>query len=245
MSYETAGRIADDHAGPIKAVLISRNPLIGTGIRHLLEGSCYAVAGMVPEVAALPSPCPDAGPDLFIIDGGNCGEQTLETVRLLRTRYPSARIAVIADDYDLTFVRLGHAAGVHGFCLSGSSRDVLIKSLELVTMGEGILPPGVMASLMNGSEAASAPKPFDGLASSGNRSEAHRMAKLSPREAEVLRHLMEGAANKVIARELDVAEVTVKVHVKTILRKIGAVNRTQAAMWASAHLPRALDHRAA
>ncbi|MXQ11166.1 LuxR C-terminal-related transcriptional regulator [Microvirga makkahensis] len=211
--------------------------MIDTGIRHLLEGSCYAVAGMVHDVAALPNPCPGAEPDLFIIAGGNCGEQTLETVRLLRTRHSSARIAVIADHFDLAFVRLGHAAGVHGFCLSGSSRDVLIKSLELISLGEEILPPVVMTSLLNGSEAASAPKSFDGLAFSGNSSEAHKKAKLSPREAEVLRHLMEGAANKVIARELDVAEVTVKVHVKTILRKIGAANRTQAAMWASAHLP--------
>jgi two-component system nitrate/nitrite response regulator NarL len=48
---------------------------------------------------------------------------------------------------------------------------------------------------------------------------------------------MQGSPNKIIARKLDVAEATVKVHVKAILRKTGAANRTQAAVWATEHLP--------
>ncbi len=59
---------------------------------------------------------------------------------------------------------------------------------------------------------------------------------LSNREAEILHCLMQGAPNKIIARQLDVAEATVKVHVKAILRKIQVANRTQAAMWAVEHL---------
>jgi two-component system nitrate/nitrite response regulator NarL len=49
---------------------------------------------------------------------------------------------------------------------------------------------------------------------------------------------MYGTPNKVIARNLDITEATIKVHVKAILRKIGVANRTQAAMWATEHLPR-------
>jgi two-component system nitrate/nitrite response regulator NarL len=60
---------------------------------------------------------------------------------------------------------------------------------------------------------------------------------LSAREAEILSSLMEGEPNKIIARRLHVAEATVKVHIKAILRKVGAANRTQAAMWAMDHLP--------
>ncbi len=59
---------------------------------------------------------------------------------------------------------------------------------------------------------------------------------LSARETEILSSLMEGTPNKLIARKLHVAEATVKDHVKAILRKIGAANRTQAAMWAKGHL---------
>jgi two-component system nitrate/nitrite response regulator NarL len=56
--------------------------------------------------------------------------------------------------------------------------------------------------------------------------------RLSPQESRILNSLAEGHSNKVIARKLGAAEATVKVHVKSILRKIGAANRTQAAMWA-------------
>ena len=56
---------------------------------------------------------------------------------------------------------------------------------------------------------------------------------LSPRETEVLRCLADGASNKMIARKFDLAEATVKVHVKAVLRKLKLGNRTQAAMWAS------------
>jgi two-component system, NarL family, nitrate/nitrite response regulator NarL len=57
--------------------------------------------------------------------------------------------------------------------------------------------------------------------------------KLSTRETQILNCLRQGAPNKAIARRLDVAEATVKVHIKAILRKIGVANRTQAAIWAS------------
>ena len=60
---------------------------------------------------------------------------------------------------------------------------------------------------------------------------------LSVRETVILRCLMDGDSNKIIARKFDITEATVKVHVKAILRKIQAKNRTQAAIWAASHLP--------
>jgi len=68
-----------------------------------------------------------------------------------------------------------------------------------------------------------------------------RSHSLSSRECEILRCLMEGAPNKLIARQFGLTEATVKVHVKAILRKTGMKNRTQAAMWAASQM--ASDHR--
>ena len=68
------------------------------------------------------------------------------------------------------------------------------------------------------------------MASPGPADDA-TMPKLSPREMAILRHLIEGNSNKSIARKIDIAEATVKVHVKAILRKIRVQNRTQAAIW--------------
>jgi two-component system, NarL family, nitrate/nitrite response regulator NarL len=62
-------------------------------------------------------------------------------------------------------------------------------------------------------------------------------ARLSPREKEILSHLVTGHSNKLIARYLGIAEATVKVHLKSVQRKIRVENRTQAAIWALANLP--------
>jgi two-component system nitrate/nitrite response regulator NarL len=147
-------------------------------------------------------------------------------------------MVVTADHFDLSFVRQGHDAGVDGFCLTASSRDVLIKSLELVMLGETILPASLVCLMLHGMRSSAAPQlPVNRAMTEPNVS-GSRANSLSAREAEILSCIMGGAPNKVIARKLDVAEATVKVHVKAILRKVGAANRTQAAMWATTHLPK-------
>ena len=114
-------------------------------------------------------------------------------------------------------------------------QDALILALELVVLGERFIPEEVGLALLKaqprgddvgfGGSAAAVPA-NDGL---GGKS-------LSGREAQILHLITQGAANKVIARDLGLAEATVKVHVKAILRKVKVSNRTQAAMWAQQHL---------
>jgi two-component system nitrate/nitrite response regulator NarL len=115
------------------------------------------------------------------------------------------------------------------------SHGTLILALELVVLGERFIPADVGLALLNaqprgdevgfGISAAAVPA-NDGL---GGKS-------LSGREAQILHLITQGAANKVIVRELGLAEATVKVHVKAILRKVKVSNRIQAAMWAQQHL---------
>jgi two-component system nitrate/nitrite response regulator NarL len=173
------------------------------------------------------------------VDASNSSERLIEIVRLLKERQPGARIVFVAHHFGVSFVRLGLAVGVDGFCLAGSDREVLIKSLELVMMGEKLVPATLVRSILNATasnidavqdEPKAEPLPLD-----------PKVQKLSRREVEILTCLMRGEPNKVIAQKLDVSEATIKVHVKAILRKIGAANRTQAAMWATEHLPRRRD----
>lgn len=237
MLNEVVDRTNNRYNQPAIAVIICKNLLLSIGMKHLLEGNSFSITATVPDVANLSEHCSVAKPDLFIVDGSDTIEQTIEAVKHLKGTYPDVRIIVIAGTCDLNLVRLGRSAGVNGFCQSGSSREVLIKSLEMVMLGETVLPATVMASLLSGSGADSAPKPHDSEFGAAMRSGDPMVRKLSVREAEILGCLMEGSSNKVIARKLDVAEATIKVHIKAILRKIGAANRTQAAMWASSHLP--------
>jgi two-component system nitrate/nitrite response regulator NarL len=157
-------------------------------------------------------------------------------IKQVKEHFPEARLVALADHFDFGFVQQGLDAGVNGFCLTGSSREVLITSLELVMLGESMLPGTAVRSILDSmalstepeaeSKVPDEPKVFD----PGARS-------LSSHEAEILSSLMEGNSNKLIARKLHVTEATVKVHVKAVLRKIGVANRTQAAMWAIDHLP--------
>ena len=141
----------------------------------------------------------------------------------------------IATSFDLNLVQLAVAAGVDSFCLTTAGREVLINVLELTVLGEQILPRSAVDSLLNHASTVSGLGSDAPLASEQSAPDP-RVTKLSPRETVILQSLMGGDANKVIARRLDITESTIKVHVKSILRKIGAANRTQAAMWANENL---------
>jgi two-component system nitrate/nitrite response regulator NarL len=219
-----------------ETILLCRNSLVAIGLKHLLEGTCFAITGTASDESSFSLRGTGTASPLFIIDGSDLPSRIVETARNLKGRYPDAKIAVIADSFDLSFVRLARGAGIDGFCLSASEREVLIKSLELVMLGETVLPTYLMALLL---EATFLKPELEPQVQAGAESEPSdpRLRRLSTREAEILHCLTEGAPNKMIARKLDVAEATVKVHIKAILRKIGAANRTQAAMWATAHMP--------
>jgi two-component system nitrate/nitrite response regulator NarL len=173
---------------------------------------------------------------LVIIEATQNIGRVLKIVRQVRDRSPETQIVALADQFDLGFVRTAHEAGVNGFCLTASSREVLIKSLELVMHGETVLPSAVFHSLTAGAASNQDQSLQDNTA--GASLSDLEACKLSAREREILGCLTKGEPNKVIARRLEITEATIKVHVKAILRKIGATNRTQAAMWASQRLPR-------
>jgi DNA-binding CsgD family transcriptional regulator len=125
-------------------------------------------------------------------------------------------------------------AGANGYFVDVMTCDVFIKSIELVMMGETIYPPAFLSFVLD----PEINQPDDAVP----REEQEQMIlistedtieppQLSPREKSILRCLVEGDSNKCIARKIDIAEATVKVHVKAILRKIRVQNRTQAAIW--------------
>jgi two-component system nitrate/nitrite response regulator NarL len=120
-------------------------------------------------------------------------------------------------------------SGLDGLCSTAMSREDLIKALELVMLGETFIAPALTLSLWDEGSRQRQARP-DGAMVVGPATAV--ADKLSGRETQILSHLTLGSSNKHIARELGLAEATVKVHIKGILRKLKAANRTQAAMWA-------------
>jgi two-component system nitrate/nitrite response regulator NarL len=181
---------------------------------------------------------------LFIVDTNLFLSGLADTVRALKEQYGNARIVALADEFDLNGMMSAFHAGADGYCLATTGYEALIKYLELVMLGEVVFPSTMFLSAMTAlsrkvdshEECASPREPLM-LQMTPDDSSNAPVRSLSSREAEILQCLMQGAPNKVIARKLEVAEATVKVHIKAILRKIRVANRTQAAMWAVNHLP--------
>ena len=125
-------------------------------------------------------------------------------------------------------------AGLDGLCFTAMNREALIKALELVMLGETYIASALALRLWDEASRQRQARPDGAVVV--DPAAAAIAGKLSGRETQILSHLTLGASNKHIARELGVAEATVKVHVKAILRKVKAANRTQAAMWAQQHM---------
>jgi two-component system, NarL family, nitrate/nitrite response regulator NarL len=219
---------------PVLTILICENALLRTGLKHLLSDTCFIVSDAACDDSV--SEFPDANPVLLIIGATHCTSETVEALGRLKAQCPVARVCVLADHFDINCVMAACDAGADGFCLTTAGRDVLLRSLELILLGESILPSTILLSVLD--QASRRPERQLGHGTSIERAKGSNLIahKLSVREGEILGDLMEGATNKVIARKLGLTEATVKVHVKAILRKTGAKNRTQAAMWAGDHI---------
>lgn len=201
--------------------LFGDNEIAREGLKRLLveggfETRCMAVEDIRRVVAELP----DEPEHLIAIDTQS-GEAGLAACSLIREHLALARIVLIGDGCDSATVRQSLAIGANGYLARQVSYEPLILMLELVSMGEKVLPTEFVDDFASNGHIAAVTK-WDDVKARNN---------LSDREIGILRCLVEGDANKVIARKLGIAEATVKVHVKAILRKLHVLNRTQAAIW--------------
>lgn len=206
----------------IDIVVIDANNLFRAGLVSLLSTMGFehvAEADSVPDLTQLSDGLP---PKIVLIELSNGASQAIETIRQVGTWAPDTRTVFLANDLDIELLSSCYAAGAFGFLLKNISRSALAESLKLVSAGEKVFPSR-LASLLSG------------LASKIGDSQTPEPilnGKLSDREIAILRCLVNGQSNKVIAATLNISESTVKVHLKSILRKTGARNRTQAAIWA-------------
>jgi two-component system nitrate/nitrite response regulator NarL len=207
----------------IDIVVVDANSLFRAGLVSLLSSMGFGQVEEVEAISELNRMSGDLPPKIVLAELSNGLPQAVETIRQIGSWAPDTRVVFLANDLDIDLLSACYAAGAFGFLLKNISRSALAESLRLVAAGEKIFPSR-LASLLSG------------LASKiGDAHVAEPMLggfKLSEREIAILRCLVNGQSNKVIAATLDISESTVKVHLKSILRKTGARNRTQAAIWA-------------
>ena len=223
----------------VSTLLVEPNTLLREGLKRILAETPYSLAAStasLDEISRIWKT--DGRPLLLIIDGASNHDETCGQIKQFKEQHATARVAMLVDGYDLKQVIAAYHAGADAYLIKSVSCEVLVKTLDLVMLGEAVFPSAVLGLMRNhapGNDAAE-----HELGSEENHEPADDKLQpkgLSVRETVILRCLMEGDSNKLIARKFDITEATVKVHVKAILRKIRAKNRTQAAIWAANHLP--------
>jgi two-component system, NarL family, nitrate/nitrite response regulator NarL len=212
------------HSSAITVVLVGTNRLFRQGLRRLLDPEQFVVAGEARDLAMLDALIGERlAPDLVVADLNGCHDADLERLRCLRADHDELRVVVLANTLCLADMARLLNAGADGYLVNELSAEALSLSLLLVMQGEKVLPStlaGVLAS-----ERAEA--------RNGVLVQARR--NLTERERQILTCLLNGHSNKHIARALTISEGTVKVHLKSLMKKIAAANRTQAALWARNH----------
>jgi DNA-binding NarL/FixJ family response regulator len=208
-----------------RVALIDPKPLTRQWIRDLLTGT-------VPEYAIVAvSTCEElleiderqfGRPNIIVVYIRNEGLTTpwvQSALELLRVRLPEASTVVLADSDEVAEVNRALTHGVRGYIPTSVEWDVAVAALMLISAG-GIFVP---ADAFRSTAAKLKDQP------EGERQRRSHGRYLTPRELSVIDLLREGKPNKLIAARLDMQESTVKVHVRNILKKLNAANRTHAA----------------
>lgn len=210
----------------VNVFLVDPQRLLREGIKSLLHNTSFHIMGESSELCeAIDKLERGIDIDLVLLDLPDGGQAALDRLQATHRAAPKAKMVVLTTNFDGWL--LSHAAevGICGLLQKDISPVALLHSLELVMLGERVFPIHNAFLPIAGEESARS-KGDDPA-----EAEQRHPADLSSREVQILRYLTNGLANKAIARELNLAETTVKAHIKTILRKIKAGNRTQAAIW--------------
>jgi len=225
-------------------ILVGKSILLREGLAGILHSADFRILASVSCADDLLASKLQQQQQLFIVvHTGDDFAAAIEQIELFREQHPGGRIAVVADHYRLDELVSALRAGANGYFVDVMTCDAFIKSMELLMMGETIFPPALSFVLDSEGDDLGREVGHPGDAAPGDENDQAILVTtddafapmLSPREKSILRCLIEGDSNKGIARKVDIAEATVKVHVKAILRKIRVHNRTQAAIWGVNH----------
>lgn len=200
-------------------MLVDDHPLLRKGLQQLIELTdnleVVAQASNGTEAVQLGA---ELDPDLILLDLNMQGMDGLETLSQLRAAGVTSRIVMLtvsdADDDVIEAI----TRGADGYLLKDMEPEQLLEQIERSLQGKMVMSDAVTHAL-----ATALRQPQE--------SASNKLASLTAREAEVLKFLAQGLSNKLIARELDISDGTVKVHVKHLLKKLGLRSRVEAAVW--------------
>ena len=205
----------------VRVLIADDHPVVRQGLRSFLETvDGIDVVGDAADGEEAVQLAGELAPDVVLMDLAMPNVDGIEATRRISESAPDVKVIALTsfatDDKVFPAIR----AGAAGYLLKEAEPSEVAEAIFKVQRGEPILHPSVAERLMR-EVAAATPR-------------AHR-TDLTARELEVLRLIAAGRSNREIARELEVAEKTVKTHVSNVLSKLGVADRTQAALYAVQH----------
>jgi DNA-binding NarL/FixJ family response regulator len=232
---------------PVRLLIVDDHPVVRQGLRTFLETRPdFEVVGEAGDGEVAVAEAARLRPDVILMDLVMPGTDGLEAIARIRATDPSARIVVLTSFASADQLLPALRAGAAGYLLKDAAPAEVEAAIRAVQRGEGLLDPAVTAAVLAevarpgapvaGRDAGPMPAGSSaaGPASIGGPAAADPgFVSLTPREREVLGLLGRGLTNAAIARELFVAEKTVKTHVSSILAKLRLADRTQAALYAA------------
>jgi two-component system nitrate/nitrite response regulator NarL len=237
-----------DGSRRVSIVVIDKSALFRAGLKHILAGTRFRVMADYPTLGDLPNNAINGKLCVLLIGLDSEGATAVfpQLSSLALPEQNRLRVILLTEVLRVNEVIAAIEAGADGYLVKAEiSPETLLKSLELVLEGNITITQGLTKLLRSGVQLDGIPAVNcrESVSSNGyalpdsDVAQTDDFRRLSIRERTILSHLMQGASNKEIARTLNIAEATVKVHVKSLLRKIRVANRTQAAIWAMDHFP--------
>jgi DNA-binding NarL/FixJ family response regulator len=200
----------------IRVALADDHRVVRVGLEQLLATfDDVEVVGSADGGEAAVALCETGHPDVLLLDLQMPGVDGIEVTRRVRVASPDTHVVIFTSFSDRDGIVRALDAGAVGYLLKDAEPEEIHAAIRAASRGEAPLAPRAAAALL-----------------ADRRSRSSSKVDLSPREREVLQLVLDGLANKQIARRLGISEKTVKGHLTNLFHRIGVSDRTQAALWA-------------
>lgn len=213
---------------PIRLLIVDDHALFRRGLTALLaQDARFLVIGEAGDASEAQRRAAELQPDIILLDNHMPGVRGVSALADLREAAPHAGVLMLTVSEDERDLVLALRAGARGYLLKTVDPAVLASAIERAMRGESTVSPEMTGKLVNAFQA------LDPAGAAAVEPDPDPIHSLSPREREIVAHIARGASNKEIARALEIAETTVKIHVQHVLRKLGLISRVQVAVYAS------------
>ena len=224
----------------IRLLVVDDHPLFRRGLISLLsQDERFSVVGEAGDIGealrilstAIPIPIPI--PDVMLLDNHLPGVKGVDAIPSLKQSYENLRILMLTVSEDEDDLAKALQNGADGYLLKTSESDQLCSAIVMVNEGQSVVSPDMMNKLISALRQPSVQEVKEIAQPVTNP--LNILNSLSPREREIFLLIAKSLSNKQIARDLDIAETTVKIHIQHIFKKLELTSRVQIAVFAATH----------